>query len=229
MDGAAYVGAMTSSSNPAALHEPDPAWAVRAARLLAHVGAALADLPGGDVAVVDHIGSTAVPGLAAKPFLDLQVRILPLPGDDELVPRLAPLGWERATGSRPDSPGVARDLPRGAVDVSDEVWVKSLFVHRAERAVLHVRRADSPWGRYTIAFRDWLRANDGERDRYEALKRRLAAREEGKADYDDYTRAKTSYFDDVQEAFECWESGAVRPAAASDSARGRARRRAAGP
>lgn len=218
-----------STLNPAALHEHDPAWSVRAAGLLLQVRAVLVDLSGGGDAVVDHIGSTSVPGLAAKPFLDLQVRILPLPGDDELVPRLAPLGWVRATGSRPDSPGVERDLPRGAEDVSDEVWEKSLFFHGAERAVLHVRRADSPWGRYTVGFRDWLRAHDGERDRYEALKRRLAAREEGKADYDDYTRAKTAYFDDVQEVFERWENRAVRPAAASGSARGRARRRAAGP
>jgi dephospho-CoA kinase len=199
---------MTTSSNPAALHEPDPGWAVAAARMLADVRAALADLPGGEGAVVDHIGSTAVPGLAAKPYLDLQVRILPLPDDGALVARLAPLGWERARGSRPDSPGVDRDLPRGDEAVPDDVWQKSLMVHTAAGAVLHVRRTDSPWGRDTVAFRDWLRAQDGERERYEALKRRLAALEAGKLDYDDYTRAKTDYFDEVRPEFERWASTA---------------------
>ncbi len=90
----------------------------------------------------------------------------------------------------------------------DDVWQKSLMVHTAAGAVLHVRRTDSPWGRHTVAFRDWLRAHDGERERYEALKRRLAALEAGKLDYDDYTRAKTDYFDEVQPAFERWASTA---------------------
>ncbi|WP_284249431.1 GrpB family protein [Litorihabitans aurantiacus] len=195
---------MTTPSNPAALSPPDPTWPVRAEGVLAVVRAALADLPGGGAIVADHIGSTAVPGLAAKPYLDLQVRILPLPDDAAVAARLVPLGWARAEGSRPDSPGVNHDVPRGSAQVPAKVWAKSLWFHAEEAAVLHVRRTDSPWGRYTVAFRDWLRAHDGERRRYETVKRELAAREIGKADYDDYTRAKTAHLDEVQAAFEVW-------------------------
>jgi GrpB-like predicted nucleotidyltransferase (UPF0157 family) len=190
--------------NPAALHEHDPEWATRAASYLADVRQALTGLPGADAAVHDHIGSTSVPGLAAKPYVDLQVRILPLPSHDALAARLEPLGYERAVGARPDSPGVSRDIPRGDEPVADEVWEKRLYVLRTEGVILHVRRSDSPWSRYTVWFRDWLRAHPDERARYEATKRELAAQSAGKPDYDDYTRAKTAYFDLVRRSLVEW-------------------------
>lgn len=145
-----------------------------------------------------------MPGLAAKPYVDLQIRILPLPSHDELEARLAPLGFDRARGARPDSPGVDRDIPRGDEQAPVEAWEKRLYVHRRESVILHIRRADSPWGRYTVWFRDWLRAHPAERERYETLKRKLSMENAGKPDYDDYTRAKTAFFDDVQEAFTTW-------------------------
>ncbi|GAA1503717.1 GrpB-like predicted nucleotidyltransferase (UPF0157 family) [Agromyces terreus] len=69
--------------------------------------------------------------------------------------------------------------------------MKSLFVHPDEDVILHVRRLDSPWGRYAVAFRDLLRADSLVRARYEELKVRLSAQNEGKPDYDDDTRAKS--------------------------------------
>ncbi|GAB3799486.1 hypothetical protein GCM10028798_12840 [Humibacter antri] len=194
---------MTSTPNPAALSDYDPQWPRRAERLLAGIREALRELPGASDAGYDHIGSTSVPGLAAKPFIDLQVRMLPLPSDAVLVERLRPPGYRRAQGSRPDSPGVDRDIPRGRRAVDDDVWVKSLFVHDAG-VIVHLRRSDSPWGEYTVWFRDWLRAHPRERERYEQFKRRLSAQNAGKPDYDDYTRAKTAFFDEAQERFEEW-------------------------
>lgn len=76
----------------------DPRWAASATALLTDIHTALAGLPGASEAVYDHIGSTSVPGLAAKPYLDLQVRILPLPSHPEIEERLRPLGFERALG-----------------------------------------------------------------------------------------------------------------------------------
>lgn len=88
--------------------------------------------------------------------------------------------------------------------MSAEVWEKRLYVHREESAILHIRRADSPWGRYTVWFRDWLRAHPAERQLYENTKRKLSLKNAGKPDYDDYTRAKTVFFDDVQQEFATW-------------------------
>ncbi len=202
------MGAVTDNPNPAALAPYDPAWPLMAVEQLALVRGALAGLPGADTAQLDHIGSTSVPGLAAKPFLDLQVRILPLPEEAELIDRLEPIGYQRAPGARPDSPGVHRDIPRGGEDVPPEVWQKRLFVCADVPAILHVRRLDSPWGRYTVAFRDWLRANPDQRDRYARVKTALAEENRGKADYDDYTLAKTAFFDEVQDAFAAFSASA---------------------
>jgi len=193
-----------TDDNPALLAEPDPEWAPRAVRLLGEIRVVLCDLSGAAEAEFDHIGSTSVPGLAAKPFLDLQVRILPLPSHLELSRRLAPLGFERARGARPDSPGVSRDIPRGDEIVADDVWGKRLYIARERSVILHLRRTDSPWGRYTVWFRDWLRANPDARRQYEMTKRELSDLNVGKRDYDDYTRAKTAFFDEVQSAFTTW-------------------------
>ena len=178
----------------------DDSWPAAAERRLADLRRVL--LPLAPEARFDHIGSTSVPGLAAKPFLDLQVRMPRLPDPVALDAALVAVGFHPHAGSRPDSPGVHRDSPRGSTRVPDEVWEKRLFTAQDPDTVLHVRRSDSPWGRYTVAFRDWLRANPEEAARYERTKRALAADHADDPDHDDYTRAKTAYFDQVQASIE---------------------------
>lgn len=58
-----------SEENPAALVEHQAEWAQRASRLLSGVRDAMDGLDGAEAATLDHIGSTSVPGLAAKPFV----------------------------------------------------------------------------------------------------------------------------------------------------------------
>lgn len=183
----------------------DPDWPRRAARLLAAVERAVEPL--GVAESFEHIGSTSVPGLVAKACIDLQVQVSELPRPELLDRALAPTGFVPTTGSRPDSPGVFRDIPRGSEQVPDEVWRKRLFVSDIEgpgAAILHVRLTASPWGRYAVWFRDWLRAHPAARDRYASFKAGVAADHAGDADYDDYTRAKTAFFDEVQDQFEAW-------------------------
>jgi dephospho-CoA kinase len=199
-------------SGPAVLHPYNPAWPELAAQLIAQLRRLRATRDW----KLDHIGSTAVPGLLAKNVIDLQARVTVLPSYDELDRLLGPLGYQRARGARADSPGVFRDIPRGSEPAGDEVWEKRLYlrpgdprsaVHVAPGdplTVLHIRRSDSPFGRYTVWFRDWLRAHDEERDRYAATKTQLAASHARDADYDDYTRSKTAYLDEVQPAFVRW-------------------------
>jgi len=195
---------MSSEANPARLADYTPEWPRRAAVLLDTIQGAFQGIDGAQEAAFDHIGSTAVPGLAAKPYLDLQVRIEPLPQEAELIPRLERLGFVRARGSRPDSPGVNHDIPRGDQDVEASVWNKMLFWSESDDAILHIRRKVSPWGLYTVWFRDWLRADEIVRQRYEAIKRTLSEQQVGKRDYDDYTLANTAFFDEVQQEFEQW-------------------------
>ncbi|GED11721.1 GrpB family protein [Cellulosimicrobium cellulans] len=96
----------------------DPRWTDTGRRWTERVADALADLASrdGTASVVEHIGSTAVPGLAAKPIVDLQVRVAALPSEAVLEAVLGPLGFSIERGARPDSPGVYRDVPRPGAD-----------------------------------------------------------------------------------------------------------------
>lgn len=100
-----------------------------------------------------------------------------------------------------------RDTPRGSWRAPGEVWEKRLFTAANPDSVLHLRRIDSPWGHYTAMFRDWLRAHPEEVARYADIKVALAREHANDPDFDDYTRAKTAYFDDVQPRFEHWAAG----------------------
>ncbi len=182
----------------------ESSWPDRARRLLAEVKDALGPLAGSDRFVYDHIGSTAVPGLAAKPIVDLQVRMPSLPGLDELADLLASTGFVPARGARPDSPGVHRDTPRRGDPADDELYEKRLFHDPARAAILHIRRVDSPFAVFVVIFRDWLRSNPEQAKRYQETKRRLAGAHAEDGDYDDYTRAKSAFFDETNNEMRAW-------------------------
>jgi len=116
---------------------------------------------------IDHIGSTAVPGLPAKDIIDVQVTVAAL-DRDRLVPALARAGFV--------DQGIAADhRPPGASGPDDD-WRKLLFKPRTGRPVnLHVRVAGRPNQRYPLLFRDYLRAHPESAAAYAVLKRALAA------------------------------------------------------
>jgi GrpB-like predicted nucleotidyltransferase (UPF0157 family) len=192
-------------AGPPVLTGHDPARAATAARLLGRLRAGLRGrrLDAGTW-TYDHIGSTAVPGLRAKPYIDLQLGVtgLPAPGSpaDDVI---SAVGFQLARGSRPDSPGVELDgvLEPAAAD-PEAVYRKRLYFRPdpLEPAILHVRLLGAPWWAYTVAFRDWLRGSPDARRAYEAMKERVAADHAGDADYDDYTRGKTAFFGEWRQA-----------------------------
>lgn len=177
-------------------HDPD--WAVTAERRGRALRQALAGMDAANrlgLRRVDHIGSTAVPDLDAKPFLDVQVTLDRLPDPAALASALAPLGWVPAVGARPDSPGVHRDLRHEDDTAPDEVFSKRLLVapDPVRPAILHVRLTASPFARRVVRFRDQLRADPRLRRDYERMKRDAAAAHADDEDYDDYTRDKGSW------------------------------------
>jgi GrpB-like predicted nucleotidyltransferase (UPF0157 family) len=133
----------------------DPAWPELAAAELGRVGSAL-----GEQAVrLEHVGSTAVPGLAAKPIIDLQLSVPDVERRERYVERLEGLGYLFVPA--PESPDY------------------HFFAKPAERPRayhLHVCEAGSEHESRHVALRDYLRAHPGDAARYEALKRRLVAR-----------------------------------------------------
>ncbi|MRH93526.1 GrpB family protein [Nocardia sp. SYP-A9097] len=182
----------------------DPSWPAHADRLLQLVRAALLPLDDAGAFGYEHIGSTAVPGLAAKPIVDLQVCMPTLPSIEEIADLLAPIGFEPALGARADSPGVYRDTPRPHHTGRAELFDKRLFHSPEQAAILHVRRTDSPFAEFVLLVRDWLRAHPAEAHRYAALKRALAAHHATDPDYDDYTRAKSVFFNEIEPRMRSW-------------------------
>ncbi len=187
-----------------------PSWPGRAQVLLNELEAALAPLADADRFVYEHIGSTAVPGLAAKPIIDLQVRMPYLPALDQLAVLLASTGFIPAYGARPDSPGVYRDVPRPGDSIDAALYAKRLFHDPKRAAILHIRRTDSPFAQFVVLFRDWLRSNPGQANRYQQIKRRLAEHHAGDGDYDDYTRSKSAFFDETNDEMQAWARTQVR-------------------
>ncbi|MET4094305.1 dephospho-CoA kinase [Arthrobacter sp. UYCu712] len=168
------------------LSPADPGWPAQAARLIARLRAAAPQ----DVLSVDHIGSTAVPGLDAKDVLDLQLTVADLATADRLEPVLAQAGFPRWPGAIADNPKPSQPDPAA--------WDKRLHGNADPgRAVnLHVRPAGSPGWRYALCFRDWLRDDAAARADYLAEKRRVARRHGVDKSTAGYAADKEAWFTD---------------------------------
>ena len=132
--------------------DPDPGWPRRYDRLAGRIREAL----GWRVLQLEHVGSTAVPGLAAKPIIDIDLTVADPGREQDYVPALEAAGFRL---------------------VIREPWWHGHRMLRSDEPPcnLHVFGFDSPELVKHRIFRDWLRGNPGERDRYAATKRRAAA------------------------------------------------------
>ncbi len=142
----------------------DPNWPDEFEAIAADVQRALGPL----ALRIDHIGSTAVPGLAAKDVIDVQVSVAALDPEAALVEPLRAVGFVPHTIDRDHRPP-GRDGP--AAD-----WAKRLLVETPgqRRVNLHLRVDGRPNQRYPLLFRDYLRAHDEAASSHATLKRRLA-------------------------------------------------------
>jgi GrpB-like predicted nucleotidyltransferase (UPF0157 family) len=132
---------------------------------------------------VEHVGSTSVPGLAAKPIIDLMVSVSdPEAVVDEAGESLAADGWNYVPPQLDQ-----RDWRR--------FFVKPDAAGERRLAHLHVITAGHPRWAQQIAFREALRGNDLLARAYEDVKRQAAARH--RADREAYTSAKTQFVMDV--------------------------------
>lgn len=116
---------------------------------------------------IDHIGSTAVPGLCAKDVIDLQITVASL--SEEVAAALTRLGYSRVGH-------IAGDHAPPGMELSPEHWQKWFFrAPPSQRATnTHVRVAGRANQRYPLLFRDYLRAHPHTAAAYGQLKMRLA-------------------------------------------------------
>jgi GrpB-like predicted nucleotidyltransferase (UPF0157 family) len=156
------------------LVEYDPRWAVLFQEEAALISRTLPDLVFG----IDHIGSTSVPGLIAKPILDIAIRSN---DEEQIASALTGLGY------------IDRGIRSGR-----------LFIRLRDGDIrthnLHLYQRDDVDYREQIAFRDALRLDHSLRDQYAALKLRLAEElgDQGRGQYagrkSDFIRAAISAF-----------------------------------
>lgn len=152
----------------------DAAWPHRFAALEETVRTALGDR----VHALNHVGSTSVPGLAAKPVIDADLLVADSGDEESYVPELVRAGF--------------------TLRVREPDWEQHRMLTVPDRSInLHVF---SPGAREPVRhlmFRDWLRGNEEDRAAYAALKADLAAR--GFEDVMDYNNHKAALIYDIYE------------------------------
>src|ERR1700691_4980432 len=107
---------------------------------------------------IDHIGSTSIPGLAAKPIIDIQISVANLEPVDAYRPALQRLGYHW----RASNPELTKRYFREAPG--------------SRRTHIHIRRSGSWNEQWALLFRDYMRCHSEEHEGYAQLKRSLAER-----------------------------------------------------
>ncbi|HUB05301.1 MAG TPA: GrpB family protein [Solirubrobacteraceae bacterium] len=146
------IGGPMPLSRPIELRDYDPRWP----SLYAEHAARVLDALGERVRRLEHVGSTSVPGLPAKPIIDIALEVPDSADEPGYVPDLEAAGY--------------------ALRIREPDW----FEHRLLRppdgsAHLHVFPAGCEETDRMLRFRDWLRTSDADRELYLATKRELAA------------------------------------------------------
>jgi GrpB-like predicted nucleotidyltransferase (UPF0157 family) len=150
-EGAEWIGGRSRLDGPVHLADHDPAWAKEYEREANRIRSALGDR----ALLIEHVGSTSVPGLAAKPIIDIAL-VVPSPGDESsYVPQLESLGY--------------------ALRIREPDWYQHRVLRIRDRVNLHVFPADCDEVDRLVAFRDQLRRDHRDRKLYESTKRALAA------------------------------------------------------
>jgi GrpB-like predicted nucleotidyltransferase (UPF0157 family) len=125
---------------------------------------------------VEHVGSTSVPGLAAKPIIDILVVVRDSADESAYLPRLEVAGY--------------------VLRVREPDWNEHRMLRTPEQDVhVHVYSAGCSEVGRVLTFRDRLRRNGDDRARYEQTKRELAAREW--PDMNAYAEAKTEVVESI--------------------------------
>ncbi|MEU4803120.1 dephospho-CoA kinase [Actinosynnema sp. NPDC023587] len=168
------------ASGPPEVVAYDPTWPQQAARVAARISHAT----GGRR--IEHIGSTSVPGLAAKDVLDFQVAVSSLEEADSLADALSDAGFPGLGGYD--------DTPRYG-DRSE--WRKRLHAGAdpGRRVHLHLRVEGGAGWDWALRFRDWLRADAVARQEYQDLKLELSRRHAGDADGFAYGESKEPWME----------------------------------
>jgi GrpB-like predicted nucleotidyltransferase (UPF0157 family) len=155
---------ITRKSRPVVICEYDQQWAAE----FTYLARRIRGLVGSAAIRIDHIGSTAAPGLAAKDVIDLQVTVADFDHAEDVTVPLRDAGFRRGDEFVYDE---FRTM------ATTDPQLQKLFMREREgerRAHIHIRELGRFNQRYALLFRDYLRASEAVRKEYEVVKRRAA-------------------------------------------------------
>ena len=191
---AANLSAGHVVSPPVRLVPADPVWPDQAARIVARLKTAC----GANALRVDHIGSTAVPGLDAKDAIDIQVTIESLAAADELTAALRSAGYPRIDDVSSD---VVKLDARSTAERFDHTGDAALWRKRLHGSAdpdrptfVHLRVDGWPNQQFALLFVDWLKANPDVRDEYLSVKRDAERAASPDGDIERYLDVKEPWF-----------------------------------
>jgi GrpB-like predicted nucleotidyltransferase (UPF0157 family) len=156
--------------------EYDPAWAEMYERDRKAILGALGEMVRG----IEHVGSTSVPGLAAKPIIDI---LLGVDADDldRIIAPVERIGYEYS--------------PDWEISLPHRRYFRRLLPDGTNTHHLHAVAIGSEFWTRHLRFRDYLRANPSKAEEYAALKREIARQHQGGIDY---TFAKTEFIQSIE-------------------------------
>src|SRR4029450_5212038 len=184
---------ITRTSRPVVVTSYQPRWVDEFTQIARHIR----DLVGRAAMRIDHIGSTAVPGLGGKDVIDIQITVSDLDEADGLTNPLRAAGFRQGATFEYD---VFHKKPEADPEL------RKLFMREpeGERGThLHIRELGRFNQRYALLFRDYLRSSENVRAEYELLKRR--ASQLFPESIDGYLFLKEPVLHIIYEAASLWE------------------------
>ena len=209
---AANLSAGQVVSPPVRLVPADPVWPDQAARIVARLKTAC----GENALRVDHIGSTAVPGLDAKDVIDIQVTIESLAAADELTAALRSAGYPPIDDVSSDVVKLDARSTAERFDHSGDaaLWRKRLHgsADPGRPTFVHLRVDGWPNQQFALLFVDWLKANPDVRDEYLSVKRDAERAASPDGDIERYLAVKEPWFlEAYRRAWDWADSSSWRP------------------
>lgn len=168
------VGELKPHNEPITLVEYDPRWPEVFEKEADRIRAILGD----KVLLLEHVGSTSIPGLCAKPIIDILLVVKDSSDESSYVPALEAAGY--------------------SLRIREPEWLEHrMFIGPDTDINLHVFSLGAPEIDRMLRFRDWLRSNKADRDKYVQVKRSLAKKKWRYIQH--YADAKTSIIQEIME------------------------------
>jgi len=167
-----YVEGERPSSGPIVIVDPDPGWPGSFSREAERLESILGNRALG----IEHVGSTSVPGLAAKPIIDVLLVVSDPALEAGYLPALEAHGY--------------------VLRIREPNWYQHRLLRGPDTNInLHVFGSGCPEIDRMLRFRDWLRTHESDRRRYEETKRRLASKQWTYVQ--DYADAKSAIVEEI--------------------------------